>query len=556
MGVRRRSTVEEEASERGLFVVFPSIAERTLLVPPIDWTQDPFASPSWCAQLHTLRFLDVLLSRYRHEDDLQALRFACEIAFDWIATNRRGAQGLSDMAWSDKVAGDRAPFFGYLLRAAAVEGLLSDEELLVLFAAVLDHARFLYDDSTYTASSNHGLYQDVGLVLLGAYIDFLPQAAGWRQRGIERFQETLTRHVAGDGEGVHLEHSPAYHWLMVGLVRRFRDLADLSDERLLEMLEELEEAAGWLVLPDGSTPPLGDSDMIPAPPWAQESARLCHGMRFFAQAGIASVRTSDSMLVVSAGYHTHAHKHADELGFCLFERGSLLLAEAGKYGYDKLDPARVYAVSSRAHSVLLVDGEPFTPLGAPPYGGALSRVGEGAGWFAVEGSNPLLARQDVEHRRLFVYRPGVLLVIVDMVESPCVREYTRLFHFAPGVVAELLPEGAVEFESSGVSGVLCDQSGAEINAKLIEGRREPALMGWCFPAYREWRPVPTVSLTCSGKDLSLVTLVSLGGHSSNYDVRTTNNGIVVSNAGDPESEVRIARRDSDRLDISKKGRVA
>lgn len=553
MGVRRRSTVEEEASERGLFVVFPSIAERSLLVPPIDWTQDPFASPSWCAQLHTLRFLDVLLSRYRHEDDLQALRFACEIAFDWIAANRRGAQGLSDMAWSDKVAGDRAPFLGYLLRSAAVEGLLSDEELAILLGAVLDHAGFLNDDSNYTASSNHGLYQDVGLVLLSAYVAFLPQAVEWRRHGIERFRETLARHVANGGEGVHLEHSPAYQWLIVGLVRRFRELADLDDERLLIMLGELEKAAGWLVLPDGGTPPLGDSDMVPAPPWAQEAAHGCRGVRLFARAGVASVRTGDSMLIVSAGYHTHAHKHADELGFCLYDKGVLLLAEAGKYGYDKLDPARAYAISSHAHNVLIVDGEPFTPLGTSPYGGALSRVGEGAGWFAIEGSNPLLALQGVRHRRLFAYRPGVLLVVVDSVESSCVCKYTRLFHFAPEVNAELRPGGEVEFNSGSVNGVLWDQSGIEVDAELVEGRREPALTGWCFPGYREWRPVPTVSLTTSGKDLSLITLISLDGCSPGCDVRITDDGITF----DPSSQdaIRIARRGSEDLEITEGGRV-
>jgi Heparinase II/III-like protein/Heparinase II/III N-terminus len=549
MGAPRTSAAAEACSEEGLFIVFPAIAEPSLLRPPIDWTQNPFASQSWCAQLHTLRFLGVLISRYRTNGDLQALVSACKMALDWVAANPRGAPDLSEMAWSDKVAGDRAPFLSYLLRSAAVEGLLTDEQLTTLFDAVLDHAEFLYDDANYTAVSNHGLYQDVGLVLLSSYVDFLPQAVEWRRRGVERFRETLTKHVASGGEGVHLEHSPAYQWLMVGLVRRFRELADFDDERLLAMLGELEEAAGWLVLPDGSTPPLGDSDMLPAPLWAQDAAHRCVGLRVFRRAGIASVRTEESMLIVSAGYHTHTHKHADELGFCLFDNGTLLMAEAGKYGYDKQDPARTYALSSQAHSVLIVDGESFMPLSIPPYGGALSRVGEGAGWFAVEGSNPLLTRQAVEHHRLFVYRPGVLLVIVDRVESPCTHEYMRLFHFAPGVTADLRPEGKVEFEAGGITGMLRDQSAVKVDAALVEGQRGPDLSGWCFPSYRDWQPVPTLALTASGENLSLITLVSLAEGSATCDVRISDDGIIVADPGSGQDELRITRRGSDALEI-------
>ena len=513
IGARRQNTKETSLSRHGEFIVFPSIGKASRLRPPIDWNEDPFRSRSWQAQLHTLRFLDVLFSRYRSKDDLPALRFACDIALDWISANKRESSQTSKMAWFDKVVGDRAPFIGYLFRAAVYEKILSDSETERLFESSLDHIEYLLDDSQYVNVSNHGLSQDIGLVVTCDYLDFLSEAAAWRRKGIDRFVETLSRHVA-TGEGVYLEHSPAYQWLVVGLVRRFRQLAAVEDDRLHLLLDALERASGWLVLPDGRTPPMGDSDLVPAPPWAKELAQQTMGMRVFPRAGIASVRSGTSMLLVTSGYHSHVHKHADELSFCLFEAGQLVLAEGGKYGYDDEDIARQYALSSAAHNVLVVDRKPFSIRDGPPYGGAIQRAGQAHGWYAVEGCNPLLKSHGVSHCRLFAYRPGDVLIIADFVEAPSTHQYTRLFHFAPGVDVTRRANNAVGFSIGRATGVLRDASGTDSKLELdiAFGQTDPVLSGWCFPQYRDWQSVATVALTTSAQS-PLITIIPLGDDS-------------------------------------------
>ena len=80
------------------------------------------------------------------------------------------------------------------------------------------------------------------------------------------------------------------------------------------------------------------------------------------------------------------------------------------------DPGEIrdYVVSNRAHSGLVVDGLDL-PVADPSlaYGSGLTAAGDGDGWYAIEGRNRLLGGQGVAHRRLFLYRPGVALVIVD-----------------------------------------------------------------------------------------------------------------------------------------------
>lgn len=518
-GGRRRDAGEAERSKVGEFVVFPTIPQGSRLEPPIDWQQNPFESQSWCAELHSLRFLDVLFSRYRHDGELDALRVASDIAIDWYRSNPRGHNGGSRMAWMDKVAGDRATFIGYLLRAVSVEHVLARGETLTLLQMALDHIAFLSDDSQYTKSSNHGLFQDLGLVVLSKYLDFHSEAMSWRRTGVERFIENLSSRVAVE-DGVYLEHSPAYQWLIVGLIDRFNTVAGVDDSRLHSLRERLVNASGWLALPDRQTPPLGDSDVLPAPKWAVQASQPVHGMFFSREAGVASIREGHSMLLLSAGYHTHTHKHADELGFCLVENDELMVAEAGKYGYDNAHPARKYAISSYAHSVLLVDDTPFTVNAHEPYGGALTRVGQGAGWYAVEGSNPLLSGQQVEHRRLFVYSPGTALFIFDRLTASGPHTYTRLFHLGPQIDVQTRGGQMLALFGQSNTGLLADESEGDVTIDSCRGQRQPSFSGWFFPRYRVAEPIHTVSLTAQGQDATFVTNITLDAAGVTWSVRT------------------------------------
>lgn len=497
-------------SEVGKFTIFADIGDATTVDPPFNWRQDPFESRSWQAQLHTLRFLDVLFFRYGQSEDLRALRMASEIAVDWCKSNLHGAEEISEFAWGDKVTGDRAPYLGYVLREAARHDLLSPEDASVLWSSVLDHIEFLLDETTYTARSNHGLAQDIGLVLLSGYLDFLPESACWRRFGLQRFVRTLSAHLSTD-EGLYLEHSPHYQWVIGNLVRRFIRMANLADKRLENLLDELEGAAGWLVLPDGRTPPIGDSDLEDAPAWARTAAAECLGLKLFPHAGVAVSRHRESMLITTASYHSRVHKHADELGFCLVEKGKLLLAEAGKFSYDSHEPARQYALSASGHNVLLVDGRDFTPADQAPYGGGIVRGGAGQGVQVIEGINPLLKSQGVSHARTFVYAPGRITLVIDRLESTVVHSYQRLFHFTPQADIDQSSAREVQFSmKNGPSGTLIDYGQSDGEMDVGVGDPGPPMRGWMFPSFREWQPAATISLTTRGSSALLAAAIWIG----------------------------------------------
>jgi hypothetical protein len=461
------------------------------LVPPIDWRMDPYDNVSWRFWLHTMQFLDVPLRIYEQEGDLGALATARDLALDWVSGNPIGGERTGDYAWYDMSAGMRAAFLGYVWRECRRRHLLEPGQDAELTASLNTHARWLSDEENYKPETNHGLFEDAGLYLMGAYAAELPESAGWRELGENRFLETLARHVQFD-EGVHKEHSPSYHFYIRDVVKLLNEQAGIGGQRLSELVRKLDATAGWMVLPDGTMTPFGDTDMTEAPAFAREAAGE-DGLRAFLETGYAFIRRNGSYLGFTCTYHTYAHKQADELSWCLFENGHLIVGEASRYGYrDEEDPARIYARASHGHNVLIVDDESFPWRGRDRYGSGLFAFGEGEGWYAVLGLNPLL--DAVDHRRLLLYRPGELVLIVDRVEADEEHTIDRRLHFGPDLVAQK-SNGAIlaRDEDDQVLATLVEGSEVPVESSLTRGVVEPRMDGWTFP--RDLTKVPSDAVT-------------------------------------------------------------
>lgn len=134
-------------------------------------------------------------------------------------------------------------------------------------------------------------------------------------------------------------------------------------------------------------------------------------------------------LAFSAGFHSRAHKHADDLNIVWFERGHQILTDSGRFGYGDLLPAdsdlrkegyyyaspeRQYVESTIAHNTLMLDGQNHRRVRRDPYGSALGDC------FSKSGRFDLSARvrhADYVHRRRIVYIPGKELRLLDAIHS-------------------------------------------------------------------------------------------------------------------------------------------
>ena len=502
LGSRREPTIEEVRD--GRFLVH---GREVTLVPPIDWRQDPHGSRSWGYQLQALIWLTPALRLYADSGEREAFAVPLEIVLDWVSTHIDGDGEEGDLAWYDMAVAQRAPTIAYMLRAGLSEEMLEREQALSLLAACSRHGVELADPDEYAADHNHGLAQDEGLYLLARQVPTLPAARAWSELAVRRLRRTLSATIC-EPEGSHLEHSSEYQFAITRMVARLAEtIGELSE--LPELLERMRKTTAWQIMPNGRLPQLGDTDDADGDPWAAKAGSQLRGLEALPQSGYAFVREGDSYLALSAGYHSSAHKHADGTGFVLYEGGAVLLGDAGRWGYYEQEPDRLYARSAFAHNVLTVDEQDFDWRESDPYRSGLLAAGEGEGWYAILATNPLYARQGVAHRRLLLYRPGELLVVVDEVRAEEPHGYARRFHFGPGFEARLDDSGHVAIEGERISATLTDL-GADTKLELDRGRDEPTRLGWTYPSDRERLPVWTATLRTDAADATMTAVLTLG----------------------------------------------
>lgn len=503
----RRPT--RKAMLSGLFYVYGSKAR---LAPPIEWLQDPEGSRSWRYELHTLTWLKEASARHAVGGDVETLAVARDVVVDWARAHpgpaSAGESGQSEFAWYDMAVGLRAPYIAYVLRACLAEEMIAAEDAELLLEVAERHGDALVAGDNYAAGNNHGLYQDEGLYLLARQLPTLAAAPAWRELALSRMRATL-RATVGFEEGAHLEHSTAYQFAIVDLLARLAaNVTELPE--LAPLLERMRRTAAWQTTPTGRMAQLGDTDDLPAPAWARETAASLRGLRFLPEAGQAFVRDGDSYLAVTAAYHGATHKHSDDGGFLLIEGGRVILGDAGRWGYYEDEPDRLHARSAAAHNVLSVDWKDFDWRHAEPYGSGLDTIGEAEGWYVIGLTNPLLEKQGVEHRRVFFYQPGKALLIFDRARSDREHQYLRHFHFGPDLELESEGGNKIVIAGEGVAMTLTELT-KRTELSLNRGMEEPPHVGWTYPGDRERTEVWSALLRTDGDDVNFITVISLDG---------------------------------------------
>jgi hypothetical protein len=121
-------------------------------------------------------------------------------------------------------------------------------------------------------------------------------------------------------------------------------------------------------------------------------------------------------------------------------------------------------------------------------------------------------RLGVQHHRLFLYRPGQALVVVDRVQSPTEHSYTRLFQFDPSLTARASGR-ALPLSNGGVRAWLYDApTSYEQGRSVVRARRDPPL-GWINAPTKlqAFRPRTAVALQSHGASLEHVAVIGLDG---------------------------------------------
>jgi hypothetical protein len=213
----------------------------------------------------------------------------------------------------------------------------------------------------------------------------------------------------------------------------------------------MKAAGAWLVAPDGTLPPIGDTPSGQRPP--AEAAAIgasLSGMRVFSRAGYAVVRDRESALIVTAAHHPTAHKHADDGSFCLYEQGVPIVLDSGSPGYEYDSPEFRYGTSPAAHATICVDDFDWSRQ-SPAYGSGMLAAAERDGLYALLTCNPGAVPGGGAARRVLAYSPGHFLLVIDDVEAGADRQIARYLPLAPDLDASLDGRGGAEISRQGAT---------------------------------------------------------------------------------------------------------
>jgi Heparinase II/III-like protein/Heparinase II/III N-terminus len=536
----------------------PHVADRTLevgwtqanypvlrLSPPVDWEHACGTARTWSFLLHAWEPLGPVLATYDRTRKPRYLEFALSLARDWIEAHTSLSVD-SAFAWYPMAIGLRAYRLAYIVDALARIDDGDDADIELLLGSVELHRIALADDERFASHTNHGFTQAAGQLAMARRLPTLPGMGDAQQQGRERVRSLLAEHFTS--EGAHREHSPAYHHAVLVTLQRILESGLMVDDELSRTRDRIEEALAWLLLPDGTLVPFGDTDagFRPAPIPASSNPHLRYVtsrgtegaapdemVKVFNEGGYAICRLLDrdrhdrsSYLAQMCGFHSRTHKHADHLTIVWQERGRDLVVDAGRYGYEgRLDPAsplaregfwyshpnRLYVESTRAHNTVEIDGESFPRQGVIPFGSALGRHGVSDRVAYVE--SQVRHPNSVVHTRLLAYAPDRWLVVFDTLRdgSDGRHRYAQRFHFGPDLELERLNDGfGLRLPGEARRLYVCPLLPAH-PLPPARGDVEPGMLGWASRGPRTMTPIWTAGYEmedCSSH--SFATLLALG----------------------------------------------
>ncbi len=577
------------------------------LRPPIPW--DNYPRP-FRFRLHAWEPINGLLSAHSRLDSQVCLEAAAAYAFDWLRKYQRPAfakgpariaseqaRDPENFAWYDMAVGMRIYRLAYLAEVIIRGRLRPDTECQLLLQALRFHHEILADPSIFRGHTNHGLYQALAQLAASRRLNDLLPTGRFQALAQERLRYCLSKHFFAD-EGVHAEHSPGYHRMVLG------SLIGASEAGLLEidqdeLLSRAERALMWMIMPDGSLAPFGDTDhgsirqdqslarqfRDPYLSHALTAGALGEpppsGVQAYTTAGYAFARLYSrdrggsparaSYLAQLAAYHSRVHKHADHLSFVWSEGTVPILTDPGRFGYlgrtargDGLyeqgfwysDPRRVYVESTRAHNCIEIDGRSHPRLKTAVFGSALAQADVQDGLVVFD--SKIVLRPSLVHRRTLILAPGEFLVVVDWLfdrrGSP--HDFRQWFQLAPGWSVNRVDQG-YEGQFGDVTLHAIDLLGASAPSEVMVGQNEP-LQGWTSVEAGSLTPSPSFHFARLQSERSaFATLFSLNGRPSCGPVTRTNSSVsrAVLAWNTPAGAVRLDLARGQKLTVERKSRI-
>jgi hypothetical protein len=472
------------------------------------WGVNPYKDPTWVLELQSLAPVNTLLQAYDRTHQPKYLLTAKDLIMSWIRWSVSSVVG-SDYTWNDHAISERTGVFGKFWLLYRNCPYYDAEVARNLLNAVSRHAAFLKDPRLFTFQSNHGFMQNIALLQIAALFPAIAKKDDLVSFACHRLDQQFLVLVSS---GLMLEHSPGYHGFAVKVVQTainyLRVLGHQIPSGWQEIATTMEEKDNLLRRPDGSYPPIGDTEI------SARSRTIAKSLMEDSRAllpfeGVSIFWRNHNQLVTTwQNFPSHAHKHADEMSVYLYGDGVTWLGGPGYCPYGDT-VGRALTTGWWGSNAPYFQGEPAIAIRQTTCLGEGSCLKDDFLELRREGPGHFAARREI------LWIDGSILVVLDVVYGGDEKAVVSKWHTSPGVEAVSNGENSwlLHHIASGKSASICVAGGSRYKAVFQSGMTVP-FEGWAFA---DGRAVPAQTLVISGP----------GGHT------TTATAVITGTGGNP-----------------------
>ncbi|MEB2289935.1 alginate lyase family protein [Priestia megaterium] len=510
----------------------------------LTWKENPYKDDSWSFYFQSLDMVGYLTNAYEQTHSQKYLEKAQWYIESWMNANPSPTKQASRFAWKDHSTANRVVTMIQFWEQYKNSAIYDKDFENKLIEMLEKHGDFLMDDKNYSAGSNHGIFQDRSLIELALIFPDMSHSEQWYKKGMGR----LITHVEGDvtKSGVHKEHSPSYHLLVLNLfksINGFIKQFNVNEPKLKDGISKMEDYLAFVGNQSGDLPMLGDSQpesLYSLNPKSITSQKLLYVVTkgkqgkkpgqemVYADGGTAVFKNDLNnerplYLLFTSAFHSTTHKHADDLSFILNYGKTDFFVDSGKYNYSYTDPYREYFKGTLAHNTVTVDKKSFPVTKDQVNKSKISSSEINKTYSYVTGSHELY--KGVKVSRTLVYLKNTNSILVrDVMESNKNHTYTDIFNIGKDVDVKKSASRVFTLTSK------LDQQQIELiqltkmsTIKNYKGSASP-IAGWQSLEFNKKLPITQLQFTNSNQknaEYKFIINTNTNNGVQNYTVKST-----------------------------------
>tara|TARA_A200000159_G_scaffold69440_2_gene64447 strand:- start:411 stop:2255 length:1845 start_codon:yes stop_codon:yes gene_type:complete len=504
----------------------------------LDWSEDPFDDWTWQFYYHSLRMVSYLVSAYESTENISYLQEAKWYIGSWIEHNPGPEKQASERAWDDHSTANRILTFIQFWDSYR-DSPIKDETFSILFLNILRlHGEFTADSDNYYWGHNHGIYQDRALLQLSVLFPNFEESDVWNDVANDR----LDLHLIEDftESGVHKEHSPSYHFLVLSLmmsVNDFNQHYNLGNEKLELLIYKMQDYLAYIVKPDGSFPLVGDSGFENGLRLKESSVvsenlldlmtrtegdSLDHYCKAYHDSGVGINKLEFSngkemYFAIFSAFHSTVHKQSDDLSFVLTYGDTDYFVDSGKYNFDESDEYRKYVRSVFAHNTIIVDNISYDYRETSHIGKSSLYYSECNEGFALfQAKHTIYDGVTINRNVVIIHDKGVF--IHDSIESNSVHDYSQIFQLGENVNVEITHTNEMILQSSiDDTSMVLRQLEEFSSYDLFNGSNDP-IRGWRSEYFNQIEPITSVAYYKSDTSTEFRTMIQFDDNQLDVEV--------------------------------------